>query len=135
MLLDSYVEVRGVVEEGREAWSRGWEAVNDTNWVEASISSKKAHIYHLTEELEHRDPEIRFEASRRLAYIAQGTPIYSTSPEHHLQLVVSNCSLLRSAGALTAVHEALKSASGRWNIIRCACFAFACISPLAEHIY
>lgn len=90
----------------------------DTNWVDASISSKKAHVYHLIEELEHRDPEIRFEASRRLAYIAQGTPIYSTSPEHHLQLVVSNCSLLRSAGALTAVHEALKSASGRWSIIR-----------------
>ena len=68
----SYVEVRGVVEEGRESWARGWEALCEINWTQATDLSKNSHIYHLIEELEHRDPEIRFEAARRIAYIAHG---------------------------------------------------------------
>jgi hypothetical protein len=124
----SYVEVRSVVEEGREAWARGWEGVAEfpdearpsesPDWPTAPAALTKAHIDHLIEELEHRDPEIRFEAARRIAYIAHGTPIYSTSPQHHLHLVISNCTLLRNAGALTAVHEALKAAGARWNVVR-----------------
>jgi hypothetical protein len=115
----SYVEVRGVVEDGREAWSKGWEdpAQDNPEWPDAPAARKKAHIYHIMEELEHREPEIRLEAARGIAYIAQGTPIYSTSLQHHLHLVVSNCNLLRECGALSAVHEALKSAGGRWNVV------------------
>lgn len=32
---------------------------------------------------------------------------------------MTNCSLLRECGALTAVHEALKCAGERWTIVRC----------------
>lgn len=115
----SYVEVQSIVGDGRYAWGRGWEdpALNNPEWPTAPLSRKKAHIYHLIEELEHREPESRHEAARRIAYIAHGTPLYSTSSQHHLHLVVANCNLLRESGMLTAAHEALKSAGGRWNVV------------------
>jgi len=77
----SYVEIRGVIEEGRTSWARGWESMGTPEWPEAPNASKKAHIYHLIEELEHRDPEIRFEAARRIAYIAHGAAVFSRSCE------------------------------------------------------
>lgn len=78
---------------------------------------KKDFLYTLLEQVETRDAVARFEAARKLSYIAQGTPMYSSSPEDQMCLIRQNCSLLRSVGALQIVYDALRTAGGRWTIV------------------
>ena len=82
------------------------------------MNVRQSCLYTLLEQLEHRDSDTRFEAARRLAYVSQGTPMFSTGPDHHLHLILSNCNLLREVGALQAVYEALRNAGGRWAMMR-----------------
>ncbi|GAA94758.1 uncharacterized protein L969DRAFT_94615 [Mixia osmundae IAM 14324] len=114
----SYVEIPGVVKDGRDSWERGWETSHsDEPWLEATPALRKRHIQDMLEHLEHSDPEVRFEAGRRLAYIAHGTPIYSESSDHHLLLIITNCNVLREAGTLNGVFEALKGTANRWLLL------------------
>jgi hypothetical protein len=45
-------------------------------------------------------------------------PKYPPSTEHQLHSITKNCAFLREAGALQAVFESLKGASGRWTLLR-----------------
>ncbi|WAR55265.1 hypothetical protein PtB15_6B3 [Puccinia triticina] len=137
----SYVEVPGVL-EGRDTWEydpesnhqqpsaqqkpgstktwREWSREKlkvELDWVQASSTIQKSYIIHLLDRLEDKDPEIRFDAARKILYIAQGTFAHSTSTEHHVQLVISNAQLLREAGALEAIFVALKGVGGRHDWI------------------
>ena len=78
---------------------------------------KKSFIRTTLEHLEHKDAERRFEAARRLSYLVQGTPMYTYSPDEQLRLILRNCTLIRELGAVQAVYDALRSASGRWNVV------------------
>ncbi|KAI9620378.1 hypothetical protein KEM48_008201 [Puccinia striiformis f. sp. tritici PST-130] len=113
----SYVEVPGVL-EGRDTW----EFDPHSNPQQPPIGSapsavQKSYIIHLLDRLEDKDPEIRFDAARKILYIAQGTFAHSTSTEHHVELVVTNAQLLREAGALEAIFVALKGVGGRHDWI------------------
>ncbi|KAA1069962.1 hypothetical protein PGTUg99_050162 [Puccinia graminis f. sp. tritici] len=140
----SYVEVPGVL-EGRDTWEfdpqsnpqqpnhgsahqkpgstktwREWSREKtklELDWVQASSTVQKSYIIHLLDRLEDKDPEIRFDAARKILYIAQGTFAHSTSTEHHVQLVIQNAQLLREAGALEAIFVALKGVGGRHDWI------------------
>lgn len=97
-------------------WSRD-KLRQDLDWIDAPSTVQKSYIIHLLDRLEDKDPEIRFDAARRILYIAQGTFAHSTSKDHHLQLVLQNSQLLREAGALEAVFVALKGVGGRHDWI------------------
>ncbi|KAH9465085.1 hypothetical protein Pst134EB_004571 [Puccinia striiformis f. sp. tritici] len=140
----SYVEVPGVL-EGRDTWEfdphsnpqqppigsvhqkpgstktwREWSRDKlkaEVDWVQAPSAVQKSYIIHLLDRLEDKDPEIRFDAARKILYIAQGTFAHSTSTEHHVELVVTNAQLLREAGALEAIFVALKGVGGRHDWI------------------
>lgn len=60
----------------------------------------------------------RSSSARHLLHIAHGTfsSTTSTSPEHHLHLVLGNCRLLREAGALKTLWEAIKRATEEWEV-------------------
>ncbi|PLW34135.1 hypothetical protein PCASD_11606 [Puccinia coronata f. sp. avenae] len=139
----SYVEVPGVL-EGRDTWeldptsnpqpargstyqklgsTRNWrewsreKLENEVDWVQAPPTVQRSYIIHLLDRLEDKDPEIRFDAARKILYIAQGTFAHSTSTEHHVQLVIQNAKLLREVGALEAIFVALKGVGGRHDWI------------------
>lgn len=63
----------------------------------------------------------RFVSSRLLIQFptnvskSTGTFQSSTSPEHHLHLILSNITLLRSSGGLIKIFEATKQAGNRWD--------------------
>jgi hypothetical protein len=63
----SYVEVPGVASEGKDAWDRG-----GFDWLGSDSAAKVTLIAHLLEQLDLSNTELRFEAARRLSYIAQG---------------------------------------------------------------
>jgi hypothetical protein len=109
------VELPDAVQAAREAWSKSWPDAQE--WHSALPSVQRKHIQSLLERLEHKDAEERFQAARSLCYIAQGTPHETDSIEDHLRRVLMNCMALRSAGALQAVYDALRSAGGRWTIV------------------
>ncbi|KAG0144411.1 hypothetical protein CROQUDRAFT_660084 [Cronartium quercuum f. sp. fusiforme G11] len=139
----SYVEVPGVL-EGRDTWgddedltspslrqssnhkpgsTKNWsqwareKIRNPIPWTEADPNLQKSYIIHLLDRLEDKDPEIRFDAARKILYIAQGTFSHSTSRDHHVHLVTHNARVLREAGALEAVFAALKGVGGRHDWI------------------
>jgi len=118
-----------VVADGRESWERGWNGLSatgaiwrpthahSTDWPEAPTRPKRRFIIDQLEHLEHRSAEVRVEAARRLAYCAHGTPLYSTSPEEQLQLIISNCTLIKDVGGVQAVFDTIRTASSRWSAL------------------
>lgn len=46
-----------------------------------------------------------------------GTFQSSTSPEHHLHLILLNCTLLRSSNALISLWSAIKATGVRWESV------------------
>ena len=119
-----------MVAEGRESWERGWNGLSaegartprhprltSADWPEAATRPKRRFIIDQLEHLEHRSAEVRVEAARRLAYCAHGTPLYSTSPEEQLQLVISNCTLIKAVGGVQAVFDTIRTASSRWSAL------------------
>jgi hypothetical protein len=97
-------------------WSRE-KLETEIDWVQAPPTVQRSYIIHLLDRLEDKDPEIRFDAARKILYIAQGTFAHSTSTEHHVQLVIQNAKLLREVGALEAIFVALKGVGGRHDWI------------------
>lgn len=84
-------------------------------FVQSPRDAQLAYIRSLLPALTLPDSEPRFAAARHLLYISQGTFDSSTSPEHHLHLVLSNSALLREAGALPKLWDAVKAANSRWE--------------------
>ena len=54
----------------------------------------------------------------RIDFHSVGTFASSSSPENHLHLILSNVTLLREAGALQQVWEAVKGTGIRWEGVR-----------------
>lgn len=108
----SYVEVPQVLEH-KGSFQETWKL--PTEFVETDKSIQLEHIHGLLDRLTSTDPDQRFTAARNVLYIAQGTFASSTSPEHHLHLIISNVQLLREAGALQRVWEAVKGTGIRWE--------------------
>ena len=113
----SYIEIANVVNDGRDSFLRGWNAVTPTGWPEAPAKLKRRFLRDQLERLEHRSPEVRFEAARRLAYAAQGMAVFTGSPEEQLAFIVQNCTLLRDIGGVQAMFDAIKTASSRWSAL------------------
>lgn len=109
-----------------------------TDFVDTPRPEQLEHIRGLLDNLMSTDPDLRFSSARNVLYIAQGMCIAiasersptrsdpldnsspgtfasSTSPEHHLLLILSNAALLREAGALQRVWEAVKGTGLRWE--------------------
>ncbi|RGB36108.1 hypothetical protein C1646_697859 [Rhizophagus diaphanus] len=101
----SYVEISQCI-ENKKAFEEGF----DESWATCTISERRTYIEYLLETLELKDPDKRFLTAKKLLYIAQGTFGESTSPEHHLELIVENNKLLRKCGALLSYFQALKLA-------------------------
>ncbi|KAK4703245.1 hypothetical protein P7C70_g2979, partial [Phenoliferia sp. Uapishka_3] len=129
----SYVEVPQVLDH-KDSFSTAWP--HPTPFAETSKELQLSHIRSLLEGLSSSDPDVRFTNARHILYIAQGNPKTleaedwrsqlnlgaitgtfesSTSPDHHLHLVLSNVALLRSANALPLVWEAVKGTGLRWE--------------------
>ncbi|GAA5863667.1 hypothetical protein JCM1840_000097 [Sporobolomyces johnsonii] len=112
----SYVEVPQVLEHMR-SWGEWWEG--DQEFTKSSHTVQLSTISSLLSTLSSptSPSSLRTQSARHLLHIAHGTfaPSISTSPEHHLHLVLSNCRLLREAGALEGVWDALKRAGDEWE--------------------
>ncbi|CAI2178129.1 10123_t:CDS:10 [Funneliformis geosporum] len=98
----SYVEISQCF-ENKKSFEEGF----DESWTTCTISERRTYIEYLLETLELKDPEKRFCTAKKLLYIAQGTFGESTSPEHHLELIIENNKLLRKCGALLSYFQAL----------------------------
>ncbi|CAG8570418.1 9115_t:CDS:10 [Funneliformis caledonium] len=98
----SYVEISQCF-ENKKSFEEGF----DESWTTCTISERRTYIEYLLETLELKDPEKRFCTAKKLLYIAQGTFGESTSPEHHLELIIDNNKLLRKCGALLSYFQAL----------------------------
>ncbi|KAL8286192.1 hypothetical protein RQP46_004680 [Phenoliferia psychrophenolica] len=108
----SYVEVPQVLDH-KDSFTSAWP--HPTPFNETEKETQLSHIRSLLDGLSSTDPDIRFTNARHLLYIAQGAFASSTSPEHHISLVLSNVALLRSANALPLVWEAVKGTGLRWE--------------------
>ncbi|GAA5955174.1 hypothetical protein JCM3765_003235 [Sporobolomyces pararoseus] len=113
----SYVEVPQVLDHKRdfEDWFQG-----EKEFVECSHEYQVSTIKNLLESLNSpsSDSHSRSTSARHLLHIAHGTfsANLSSSPEHHLHLVLGNCRLLREAGALECLWEAIKRATQEWEV-------------------
>ncbi|KAK4332505.1 Factor arrest protein 11 [Rhodotorula toruloides] len=121
----SYVEIPQVLEH-MESWNtsdEGWKGEQGklTKFTKSPPAAQQAYISNLLTTLlsSSSSHAIRHTAARHLLHIAHGTfsPTTSTSPEHHLHLVLTNCRVLREAGALVKVWEALKRTGREWENI------------------
>ncbi|BGP12930.1 hypothetical protein JCM10213_004349 [Rhodosporidiobolus nylandii] len=112
----SYVEVPQVVEH-MQSWAEAWEG--EQEFTKTPLAAQQQHIRTLLTTLNSPSstPQQRHTSARHLLHIAHGcfAPGVSTSPEHHLHLILTLCRVLRSAGALQGVWCALKRTSGEWE--------------------
>lgn len=92
-------------------------ASEHTEFIKTPAPQQTAYIHSLLEGLSNPDAELRFTNARHLLYIAQGTFSSSLSPEHHLHLILLNCTLLRSASALDVLWTAVKATGRRWEAV------------------
>ncbi|KAI8817952.1 uncharacterized protein EV422DRAFT_590026 [Fimicolochytrium jonesii] len=93
--------------EGREVFEASFKG----QWKGAKRSEKANCVGCLLEQLELRDPELRYKATTKLLYIAQGCFGEAQSQEEHLQSIRDNNVLLFELGALDHVFAALKVVS------------------------
>ncbi|GAA5831311.1 hypothetical protein JCM3766R1_003007 [Sporobolomyces carnicolor] len=113
----SYVEVPQVLDHKKdfEDWFEG-----DKEFGECDHGYKLATIKKLLDSLTSpaSDSHSRSNSARHLLHIAHGafSANSSTSPEHHLHLVLGNCRLLREAGALECLWDAIKRATQEWEV-------------------
>ncbi|ORY85409.1 hypothetical protein BCR35DRAFT_302898 [Leucosporidium creatinivorum] len=110
----SYVEVPQVLDH-KDSFIDSWP--HQTEFINTAKDLQLEYIQQLLEGLKSLDAEIRFTNARHLLYIAQGSFSSSTSPEHHLHLILLNCTLLRSSSALQALWTAVKSTGVRWEAV------------------
>jgi hypothetical protein len=107
------------------------------DWVTATASAKRAHVEVLLESLEHKDADLRLANIRKLLYIIQGARIKieacirrvtsaawdagtfaeSTSPEHHLHMIIENCKIVRAANGFSDVVNALKLCNAKHDLV------------------
>ncbi|GAA5942331.1 uncharacterized protein JCM15063_002973 [Sporobolomyces koalae] len=113
----SYVEVPQVLDHKTEFedWFTG-----EQEFIKCTREYQLSTIRELLDALtdSNLDSPSRSKSARRLLHIAHGafSATTSTSPEHHLHLVLGNCRLLREAGALLVVWEAIKLATREWEV-------------------
>ncbi|GAA5831511.1 hypothetical protein JCM11251_004048 [Rhodosporidiobolus azoricus] len=130
----SYVEVPQVIEHmqswadasaavregenGEEDEGLGWKG--EQEFTKSPLASQTAHIHHLLATLNSpsSSPSTRHTCARHLLHLAHGcfAPGISTSPEHHLHLILTTCRVLRQAGALEGVWKALKRTGAEWEV-------------------
>ncbi|GAA5862850.1 hypothetical protein JCM8547_006570 [Rhodosporidiobolus lusitaniae] len=113
----SYVEVPQVVEH-MQSWQESWEG--EQEFTKSSSALQTSHIASLLTTLNSptSSSSQRHASARHLLHIAHGcfAPGVSTSPEHHLHLILTMCRVLRSAGALEGVWRALKRTGEEWEV-------------------
>lgn len=115
------------------------------DWTKTPAEVQIDYIKSLLEDgITDSDSDVRILSARQLLYIAEGmfsplpastsarspnatqklTPVplppagtfqHSTSPEHHMHLIMTNVALLRRAGTLEAVWEGVKGTMLRWE--------------------
>ncbi|GAA5892539.1 hypothetical protein JCM6882_005642 [Rhodosporidiobolus microsporus] len=118
----SYVEVPQVVEHV-QSWADGEEEgawKGEQEFTKSPLPAQTSHIHSLLTSLNcpTSSPSLRHTSARRLLHLAHGcfAPGVSTSPEHHLHLILSMCRVLRQAGALEGVWKALKRTGAEWEV-------------------
>ncbi|GAA5896651.1 Far11p [Sporobolomyces salmoneus] len=114
----SYVEVPQVLDHKKdfEDWFEGEKEFSECTH-DYQISTIRNLLSSLTSPTS--DSPSRSSSARHLLHIAHGafSANSSSSPEHHLHLVLSNCRLLREAGALELLWDAIKRATSEWETI------------------
>ncbi|KAK4058163.1 Factor arrest protein 11 [Microbotryomycetes sp. JL221] len=108
----SYVEVPQVIDH-KQSFVQQWS--HPQPFAESDPQTRLDHVHMLLDTLTNPDSQTRFQNARHLLYIAQGAFEQSTSPEHHLHLILTNATLLRQAGALQSLWQALKQTGIRWE--------------------
>ncbi|GAA5842352.1 hypothetical protein JCM9279_005355 [Rhodotorula babjevae] len=112
----SYVEVPQVLEHA-DSWREWWDG--DQDFHKSSPSVQRAAVASLLTTLNSSasTPSQRQSAARHLLHLAHGCfgPGVSTSPEHHLHLILTACRVLRHAGALPGVWFALRRLGREWD--------------------
>ncbi|KAH7105672.1 hypothetical protein BKA62DRAFT_690518 [Auriculariales sp. MPI-PUGE-AT-0066] len=108
----SYVEVPQVSEN-----LKAFRGSFSGDWVSATLAQKKAKIEFMLESLEHRDAEIRFTNARSLLYVLQGTFAESHDQNQQLNLIFQNSRLVRDAGGVAIILEALRTASSKHDLL------------------
>ncbi|GAA6005583.1 hypothetical protein JCM10207_005258 [Rhodosporidiobolus poonsookiae] len=112
----SYVEVPQVVEH-MQSWADWWDG--EQEFTKSPSSVQHSTIRTLLATLNHplTSPSERHQTARHLLHLAHGcfAPGVSTSPEHHLHLILSMCRVLRAAGALQHVWAALQRTGREWD--------------------
>lgn len=108
----SYIEMRYI-----SGNLNAWQASFQGEWSKTSSAEKKAQIEVLLESLEHRDSEIRWTNARKLLYVLQGVFAETTSPEHHLHMIIENCKIVRAANGVYDIVEALRVANSKHDLI------------------
>ncbi|KAF7433326.1 Factor arrest protein 11 [Pleurotus ostreatus] len=96
---------------------RAWEGSFDGEWTKSSLKQRTSYVEVLLESLEHRDPVVRFTNARRLFYVLQGTFAEITSVEHQLHWIIENAKLVRSVNGVSAIVEAMKIASSKYDLL------------------
>ncbi|SCV68896.1 BQ2448_1017 [Microbotryum intermedium] len=109
----SYVEVPQVIDH-KDSFLAWWDRPQQS-FIDIPASEQLEIIQTLLDGLASPDPDARFTVARHLLYIAQGSFESSTSPDHHLQLIQANCSLLRNAKALDAIWDTVKKTGEKWE--------------------
>ncbi|GAA5872543.1 hypothetical protein JCM16303_004557 [Sporobolomyces ruberrimus] len=121
----SYVEVPQVLDHKKEfdEWFKSQNSHGQDDgkeFPESSHSHQISSIESLLSSLSSpsTSPHSRSTSARHLLHIAHGTFSTSTSssPEHHLHQVLSNCRLLREARVLEKVWDAIKRATEEWEL-------------------
>ncbi|KAK4054759.1 Factor arrest protein 11 [Microbotryomycetes sp. JL201] len=110
----SYVEVPQVIDH-KDSFVDSWTCAKE--FANSPRDVQLEHVHKLLEGLSAQDAEIRFTNARHLLYIAQGAFETSTSPEHHLHMILCNAALLRHAGALETIWDAVKATGLRWDAL------------------
>ncbi|KAM0793066.1 hypothetical protein ACM66B_000552 [Microbotryomycetes sp. NB124-2] len=110
----SYVEIPQVIDH-KDSFIDSWTHAQD--FANSPKSVQLEHVHKLLEGLSNQDAEVRFTNARHLLYIAQGAFETSTSPEHHLHMILCNAALMRQAGALGTIWEAVKATGVRWEAL------------------
>ncbi|GAA6035376.1 hypothetical protein JCM8097_008842 [Rhodosporidiobolus ruineniae] len=111
----SYVEVPQVVEH-MQSWAEWYEGEQD--FTKSPSAFQHATIHTLLTSLNSPSSSLstRHQSARHLLHLAHGcfAPGVSTSPEHHLHLILTLNRVLRAAGALEGVWTAFKRTSDEW---------------------
>ncbi|PVF94747.1 hypothetical protein CPB86DRAFT_808407 [Serendipita vermifera] len=99
----AFIEVEQLAEN-----LRVWQGSFDGDWTKAPYAKRKACIVNLLEDLEHKDSLVRYNATRRLLYLLQGSFAESTGPEHQMHWIIENAKTVRDAQGITIIVDALK---------------------------